>query len=213
MTKIRSLTLAFFLAAGVTVFSLQYHAYAEEESPVKVGPKGEIETPGGTWIDEEGNIYVEGIEGKFAPNGDIYGSDGTKLYDGATSRWADGVISLDCEEVDSMSEVTLKECWWKEKGIWNFRAVVKNESSNSLDIRVECVGPAHKAELTDVLAPGKEDDFDNSKSFPSYEGKNPPNWSCEIGKVKVYTPKTEPAPPEAKDNGTINVHNPICRAG
>jgi len=191
MTKIRSLTLAFFLAAGVTVFSLQYHAYAEEESPIKVGPKGEIET-GQMKIDEEGNIYVDGIGMKFAPNGDIYGSGGTKLYDGATGWWADGVISLDCEEVDFMSEVALKECWWKEKGIWNARAVVKNESSNSLDVSVKCGGAGLPTKLHDVLSPGEEDDFDWTLNFPSYEGKDRPNWSCNIENVIVHTPEAEP---------------------
>jgi len=196
MTKIRSLILAFFLAAGVTVFTLQYHAYSEDESPIKVGPKGEIEV-GGTKIDEQGNIYVEGIGMKFAPNGDIYGLDGTKLYDGATSRWADGVISMECEVADSMSEVELKECWWKEKDIWNFRAVVKNESSKSLDVKVKCDGAGTGAELQDVLLPGEEDDFDYSLSFPTYEGKNPPEWYCDIKNVKVHTPRTKPAEPEA----------------
>jgi hypothetical protein len=198
MTKIRSLSLAFFLAAGVTVFSLQYHAYAEEESPIKVGPKGEIEV-GGTKIDEQGNIYVDGIGMKFASNGDIYGLDGTKLYDAATDRWADGVISLDCEEVDEWDEVVLKQCWWKEKGIWNARAVAKNESSISLDVIVKCgvLGGA-KTELHDVLSPGEEDDFDYSQSFPTYEGKKPPNWYCHIEKVQVHTPKPKGAePPEA----------------
>lgn len=196
MSKIRSLTLAFFLAAGVAVFSLQNHAYAEEESPIKVGPKGEIEV-GGTKIDEQGNIYVDGIGMKFAPNGGIYGSDGTKLYDGATGQWADGVVSMDCEDADFMSEVELKECWWKEKGIWNFRAVVKNKSSNSLDVSVKCGGTGPGTMLKDVLSPGEEDDFDYSQTFPTYEGKNPPSWFCNIEKVQVHTPKAEPAEPEA----------------
>jgi len=203
MTKIRSLTLAFFLAAGVTVFSLQFQSYAEEESPTKVGLKGEIEVGGtkiderGTKIDEQGNIYVDGIGMRFAPNGDIYGSDGTKLYDGANGRWVDGVISMDCEDADYTSEVELKECWWKEKDIWNFRAVVKNEGSKSLDVRVKCEGAGTGTELQDTLSPGEEDDFDYSLSFPNYEGKNPPDWHCDIKNVQVHTPKAKSAEPEA----------------
>jgi len=202
MTKIRSLTLAFFLAAGVTVFTLQYHAYSEDESPIKVGPKGEIEV-GGTKMDEQGNIQVEGIGVTFAPNGDIYESDGTKVYDAATGQWAEGFLSADeearigaspprlCHEVERSAEVVLKECWWKEKGIWNARAVVKNESSNSLDVRVKCHTGELRTELHDVLSPGEEDDFDWTLKFPSYEGKNRPNRSCNIENVQVHTPKPE----------------------
>ncbi len=38
-------------------------------------------------MDAQGNVKVPGLGMTFAPNGDIYGSDGTKLYDGATQRW------------------------------------------------------------------------------------------------------------------------------
>jgi hypothetical protein len=61
------------------------------ENPIKVGPKGEIDT-GDVKVDAQGNVYVDGL-GWFCANGDIYSSDGTKLYDGATDKWAEGVLS------------------------------------------------------------------------------------------------------------------------
>jgi hypothetical protein len=71
------------------------------ESIIKIGPNSAVETPQ-LQVDAQGNIRVPGLGGMtFAPNGDIYGSDGTKLYDGATGRWtaASGIADVTAEAV------------------------------------------------------------------------------------------------------------------